>query len=79
MQCDLVHSDCWTKDGIWEVTGGSWASQVALAVRNLPADAGDSRDPGLTPGSERLPGGGHDNPLQYFCWTIPWTEESGRL
>ena len=24
-------------------------------------------DPGLIPGSERSPGGGHDNPLQYSC------------
>ena len=47
--------------------GGSWASQVALAVKNLLADAGDVRDLGLTPGSERFPGGGHGNPLEYSC------------
>jgi len=22
--------------------------------------------------------GGHGNPLQYFAWRIPWTEEPGR-
>ena len=42
-----------------------WASQVALVVKNLPANAGDMRDAGLSPGSGRFPGGGHGNPLQY--------------
>ena len=43
------------------------ASQVALVVKNLPANAGDIRDVGSIPGSERSPGGGHGNPLQYSC------------
>ena len=42
-------------------------SQVALVVKNLPADAGDTADPGLTPGSVRSPGVGNSNPLQYSC------------
>ena len=33
-------------------------------IKNLPANAGD---PGLIPGLERSPGGGHGNPLQYSC------------
>ena len=37
----------------------SWASQVALVVKNPLADAGDVRDLGLTPGSGRPPGGGN--------------------
>ena len=36
-------------------------------VKNLPDNAGDLRDTGLIPGSERSPGGGHGNPLQYSC------------
>jgi len=44
-----------------------WASQVVLAVKNLPADAGDIKDAGSIPGSGRSPGGGHGNPLQYSC------------
>ena len=63
----MVHSDFWIRDGIWEIIGGSWASQVALALKNLPADAGHARDLGLTPGSERVPGEGHGNPLEYSC------------
>ena len=34
-------------------------------VLNLPASAGDGRDAGSIPGSGRVPGGGHANPLQY--------------
>ena len=34
-------------------------------VKNLPANAGDTRDPGLIPGSGRSPAGRNDNPLQY--------------
>ena len=33
------------------------ASQVVLVVKNLSANAGDIRDTGLTPVSERFPGG----------------------
>ena len=36
-------------------------------VKNLPANAGDAEDLGSFPGSERSPGGGNGNPLQYSC------------
>ena len=36
-------------------------------------------DPGSIPGSERSPGEGNGNPLQYFAWRAPWTEEPGKL
>ena len=36
-------------------------------AKNLPANAGDTRDTGLIPGSGRSPEGGHGNPLQYSC------------
>ena len=45
----------------------SWASQVVLVVKNLPADAGNIRDMGLIPGSGRSPVGGQGSPLQYAC------------
>ena len=44
------------------------ASQVALVVKNPPANAGDM---GLIPGSGRSPGEGHGNPLQYSCLENP--------
>ena len=40
-------------------------AQMVLAVKNLPANAGDIRDVGSVPGSGRSPGGGNGNPLQY--------------
>ena len=47
------------------------ASQVALAVKNPPASAGDIRDVGSIPGLGRSPGGGHGNPPQYSCLENP--------
>ena len=44
---------------------GLRASQEALMVKNLPANAGDTGDAGSIPGSGRCPGGGNGNPLQY--------------
>ena len=38
---------------------------MVLVVKNLPADAGDTRDAGLIPGSGRSPGEGNGNPLRY--------------
>ena len=40
-------------------------SQVALVVKNSPANAGDRSDASSIPGSGRSPGGGHGNSLQY--------------
>ena len=55
------------------------ASQVALVVKNLPANAADARDAGSIPGSGRCPGGGHGNPLQCFCLENPhgWRSLAG--
>ena len=41
------------------------ASQVALMVRNLPANAGDIRDVACIPGLGRSPGEGHGNRFHY--------------
>ena len=43
-------------------------------LKNLPANAGDVRDVrdvGSILGSERSPGGGNGNPLQYSCQGNP--------
>ena len=50
---------------------------MALAVKNPPVNAGDIRDLGSIPGSERSPGGGHSNRLQYLAWKTPWIEKPG--
>ena len=53
-----------------------WASQVALVVKNPPANTGDGRDVGLIPGSGRSPGGERGNPLQYSCLENPYGLQS---
>ena len=45
--------------------------QVALVVKNLPANAGNIRDVGLIPGLGRSLGDGHGNPFQYSCLQNP--------
>ena len=44
---------------------------MALAVKNLSANAGDIRDIGSVPGLGKSPGGGYGNPLQYSCLENP--------
>ena len=48
-----------------------WASQVAVVVKNLPANAGDVRDWGLTPGSGRSSREENGNSFQYSCLENP--------
>ena len=52
----------------WEA---SWSPQLALKVKNPPANAGDKRDSGSVPGSGRFPREGSGNPLQYSCLDNP--------
>ena len=40
-------------------------------VKDLPANAGDARDPGSILGSGKFPGEGNDKPLQYSCLENP--------
>ena len=55
------------------------ASQVALVVKNLPANVGGVSDASSIPGLGRSPGGGLGNPLQYSCLENPMDEDPGRL
>ena len=50
----------------WYYVGGR-ASQLVLAVKSSPANAGDIRDVSSIPGSGRSPGEEHGNPHQYSC------------
>ena len=47
------------------------AFQGALVVKKSPANTGDIRDVGLSPGLGRSPGGGYSNPVQYSCLDNP--------
>ena len=55
--CVVIHgvAKSWTRLSDW--------TEVVLVVKSPPANAGDVRETGLIPGSERSPGGGHGNPL----------------
>ena len=48
---------------------------MALVVKNPLANAGNGGGTGSIPGSERSPGGGHGNPLQYSCLENPMDRE----
>ena len=55
-------------------------SQVALVVKNPPANAGDARDGGLIPGSGRFPWRGKWQPTPIFLpGESPWAEDPGGL
>ena len=49
----------------------TWGSPDGAVVKNLPANARDTRDMGSIPWSERSPGVGNGNPLQYSCLENP--------
>ena len=50
---------------LWMNNIDNSASQVVLVVKNLPASAGDARDMGSIPGSERSPEGGNGKPFSF--------------
>ena len=52
------------------------ASQGALAVKNPPANAGDTRDVSLIPVSGKPTGVGKEKPLQYSCLGNPMDREA---
>ena len=45
----------------------SWGFPGGAGVKNLPANAGDTRDASSVPESERFPRGRNGGPLQYSC------------
>ena len=55
------------------------SSQVALVVKNPPANAGNIRNAGSIPGLGRPPEEGMATHSSILVWRIPWTEEPGRL
>ena len=55
-------------------------SQVAPVVENLPGNASDIRDLGLSPGLGKIPWRGKCQRTPVFLpGKIPWTEEPGML
>ena len=60
----------------WDLCRQNGAPQVALVIKNLPANALDVRDAGSIPRLGRSPRGGHGNPLQYSCLENPMDREA---
>ena len=58
--------------------GGEVASQMALVVKNPPANAGDGRDTGSIAGLGRSAGEGYGNPLQHSCLETPMDRDAWR-
>ena len=56
----------------------AWASQVALVVKNLPANAGDTGNMSLILGWEYSLEEGVATHSSILAWRIPWAEEPGR-
>ena len=56
-----------------------WASQVMLAVKNPPANAGHIRDVGLIPGLGSFLEKGMATDSSMLTWRITWAVEPGRL
>ena len=56
-------------------------SSAVVIVQSLDSKESvcNPADPGSNPGLGRSSREGNGYPLQYFAWTIPWTEEPGRL
>ena len=61
------------------ILGAGGASQMALVVKNSPANATEIREAGSIPGSGRSPGGGHGKPPVLEPGEYLWTEEPGEL
>ena len=58
-------------DWATELNEALWPAPVTQVVKNLTSNAGDARDVGSIPKSERSTGGGNDNLLQYSCLENP--------
>ena len=54
------------------------ASQVALEVKNPPANAGNAGDEGSIPRLGRSPGEENGTHSSILAWEIPRVEEPGR-
>ena len=52
---------------------------MAVEVKNLPANEGDTGDRGSISGSGRSPGGGNGNPFQYSCLENPMDRGAWRV
>ena len=68
----MVTTARWLPSCLMVLEGLYWILfQVALVVKNPPANTGDIRDVSSVPGLGRSLGGGHGNPVQCSCLGNP--------
>ena len=77
-ECSVV-KQLFQKGFFFKVYKRHQASQVALVIKNQPANAGDIREAVSIPGSGRSLGGGSGNSLQYYCLAHPTAKNPDRL
>ena len=63
-------------DAFWELLDFSAGFPHSPIGKESPCNVGEL---GSIPESGRSPGEGNGNPLSILVWSIPWTEEPGRL
>ena len=56
---------------LWALVSSSWGFPGGTVVKNLSANAGDTRKESSVPGSVRSSGEGNGNPLEYPCLENP--------
>lgn len=84
---DLYGKDTYTNKKLLLVEGGyillkckTNASQAALVVKNMLANAENAREMGSIPDLERSPVAQNENSFQhFFSWKVPWTEQPFRV
>ena len=67
----LNSEDAGKQDISAALVGAGRASQMALVVKNPPANAGDIKSGGFDPWVRKISGAGNGNPLQYSCLENP--------
>ena len=67
----LVNTSSWSQEFTLLSWSNNQAPKMALVVKNPPANGGDIREAGLTPGWGKSPGGGNSHPLQGSCLENP--------
>ena len=70
---------CWWECKLIQSLYRTGDSQVALVVKNLPANAGDVRDMGSIPGLGRSLENEMATHSRILAWRIPWTKKPGGL
>ena len=79
VESDRKDQNLLPRAGLWSLPSLGGASQMALMVKNPPANAGDVRDVGSVLGWEDPLGEDMETHSSILAGRIPWTEEPDGL